>query len=149
MIPIPQDRLPEILKPIYDLRVVESNFVHQAHFLHAMQYLDTGYELRNTAAYVDNLEDAKSCLIMHIGSSWVSPAPRAVCLMLWVHPDVRGHAPELVKDMFATMEAFAKVNECETMVGSSWVYLGAQDTEGLWGRHGFDLQEKVFTKLIE
>lgn len=148
MIPIPQSRLSEVLTPIGESRRVESNAERLADVAYCISQIEEGYELRSVAAYVDNLDDPKSCLIVRVGKAWTHPAPVCGVMLLWVRPDHRSTSPELVADLFKTLDAFAALNACESISGSSWVYLGSQDMDALWCRYGYDLQEKIFIKPL-
>lgn len=146
MKPVPQARLSEILTPVFTSFQKDANLEERGHIGYALTNIEEGYEMRTISAFVDDLESVKSCLILKTSNSWMSPAPVAVVLVFWVHPDERKESAPLMSDMMNTAEAFARLNECERIFGSSWVYMGATDISAIWSRHGFDIQEKVFTK---
>ena len=151
MIAIPESRLEEIMLPIVEQRIVESSMQDQADARYALDRFALAYGNRSGAAYVDSLESPKCCLAMTQTQRMVHPAPICVVLLLWVHPEHRGTAESnrLVAEMFKTLEAYASMNRCTYVTGSSWVYLGSEQIDALWNHHGFDLQEKIFIKQIE
>jgi GNAT superfamily N-acetyltransferase len=148
MQPIPQDRLKEILTPLAELFRNEANMDERAIVEYAVGYVNDGYESRTVAAFVDNLDKPQSCLVLKTGRSWMHPATACIILTVWVHPDARGNSTALRTDMMKTAEAFARLNGCESIYGSSWVYLGHEDISALWSSQGFDLQEKLFVKSL-
>lgn len=147
---IPQDQLKAILTPIGEKRRVEASMEDRCNVEYSISQIEEGYESRSMAAYVDEFENPKSCLVVRVGRNWVSPALVCGVLLFWVDPSLRGTltSAKLVKDMFATGEAFALLNECEGIVNSSWVYLGSEDMDSLLSHAGYDLQEKVFYKPL-
>lgn len=148
MIPIPESRLSEILTPIGEARRIEANMEQICDVSHGIRQIAEGYALRTISAFTDDLDDPKSCLILKVGRMWTHPAPVCGVLLLWVRPDCRNGSAPLVADLFKTLDAYAALNSCEAISGSSWVYLGSQDMDALWSRYGFDLQEKVFIKTL-
>lgn len=149
MKPIPQIRLKEILTPIGEARLREANLEGRANVDYSISQVTLGYEMRMISAFVDDLDSPTSCLVVRTCRSWLDPAPVCGVMLFWVKPEARGNAAPLVADMFKTLESFAAMNTCESITASSWVYLGSEDTDALWSRHGFDLQERVFHKRMK
>ena len=150
MKPIPQNRLKEILTPIGESRMVEANMEDRANVDYSVEQVDHGYETRTAAAYVDDLDNPSSALIVRTASSWLSPGHFCHILLFWVKPEIR-RTPKsavLIEDMRRTYNAFAHINECREIVASSWVFLGSSEMDGIWSGDGFDLQEKVFVKSL-
>jgi hypothetical protein len=151
MTPIPQSKLEEVLLPIFEQRIVETSMQEQADARYSMERYAVMYSGQTAAAYVDSLESPKCCLALFQTRRMFHPAPMCAVLLLWVHPDHRGttESVRMVAEMFKTIDAYAAVNKCAFITGSSWVYLGSEDMDALWSRHGYDLQEKVFIKELE
>jgi hypothetical protein len=151
MTPIPQSKLEEVLLPIIEHRIVESSMQEQADARYSLERYALAYGAQAAAAYVDSLESPKCCLALFQTRRMFHPAPMCAVLLLWVHPDHRGttESVRMVAEMFKTIDAYAAVNKCAVITGSSWVYLGSEDMDALWSRHGYDLQEKVFIKELE
>lgn len=151
MIAIPESRLHEILLPLVEQRITETSMQEQADARYALDRFALAYGARTAAAYVDSLESPKCCLAVSQIQRMVHPAPICSVLLLWVHPDHRGTAESnrLVAEMFKTLDAYASMSRCTFITGSSWVYLGSEQIDALWGHHGFDLQEKIFIKQVE
>ncbi len=151
MIPVPESKLEEVLLPIFEQRIVETTMQEQADARYTLERYARMYGDRSAAAYVDSLESPKCCLALFTTQRIMHPAPLCAVLLLWVHPDHRGTTESLhmVAEMFKTIDAYAKVNRCVWITGSSWVYLGSESIDSLWSRHGYDLQEKVFIKEVE
>jgi hypothetical protein len=150
MKPVPQQDLKTIVQPIFETRVGEANMEGRVVMEHLMKSLEGGYEARSMAAFVDDLTDPKGCLVLAVGNNVMTPAAVCVVRLIWVAPDLRRKpaSARIVKDMMATLDAFARINECETIIASSWLYLGAEPIDELWCRQGFDLQEKVYVKVL-
>lgn len=148
MRPIPQTKLHEVLTPIFEQRIAESNAEGRATVEHALTQLLAGYASLSISAFVDDLENPKSCLIVGLATSYALLGPMAVVHLLWVAPEHRGDAAAEIADMFKTAEGYASMNGALYIQGASWVYQGAEGMDALWGRQGFDLQEKVFVKLL-
>ncbi len=148
MTPIPQDRLKDVLTPIAVSFQAEANMEDRSIVEHMIRYIDDGYNTRFVSAFVDNLDSPNSCLVLKTGKSWMHPAPVCIVLTIWVRPEARGNSVALRNDMMKTAEAYARLNECEALYGSSWVYLGHEDISALWSGQGFDLQEKLFVKSL-
>lgn len=148
MIPVPESKLEEVLLPIFEQRIVETSMQEQADARYTLDRYAMLYSAQNAAAYVDSLDSPKCCLALFKTQRIMSPAPMCAVLLLWVHPELRNTSESLrlVAEMFKTTDAFASINQCAFITGSSWVYLGSEPMDALWSRHGYDLQEKVFIK---
>lgn len=151
MIPVPLTKLNEVILPIFEQRIVETSMQDQADARYTMERYAMLYGGQTAAAYVDSLESPKCCLALFQSRRMFHPAPMCAVLLLWVHPDHRNtsESVRMVAEMYKTIDAYAKINHCTHITGSSWVYLGSEGMDALWNRHGYDLQEKVFIKEVE
>lgn len=144
--PVPESKL-DILKGMIEKRIVESNLVGRSSVEECLASLQRGYDMRYMAAYVDNLEEPKSCLIMSHFPGVSTFGLMAHITLIYVSPKQRGKL-NIVKTLIETAENYAKLCGAMSVVGTSWVYKGSRGTDELWLRNGYEIQEKVYIKNL-
>jgi len=146
LIPVPQSLL-EIVKPIVQLRVVESKLEKRTSVDSIHEKLVTGYKNHDKAVYVDSLEDPKHCLIVGLYDAILTDERTVGVHLIWSHPDVRGDVA-YVRLMMETAVFYARAHEAVALLGSSWVYDGSEATDEIWKRFGYVPQANLLVKLL-
>jgi len=147
LIPVPQGLL-EIVKPIIQLRLAESNLEKRSSVENVFEKLVAGYKNHDKAVYVDSVDDPKHCLILGLYEAIVSDERTAAVHLIWSHPSVRGDIA-YVRLMMETTVFYAKAHEAVAILGSSWIYGGAESTNAIWERFGFVPQANMYVKLLK
>lgn len=58
-------------------------------------------------------------------------------------------AAKKVLSMLKTAESFAKQNDCDCIYGSSWVFKGGKNVQGIWEKFGAEEQEILNVKFLK
>lgn len=149
MKPVPQNKLHELLGPIFASRIEETGMADRTSKEYLLTVASEGYVNRTAAAYVDDLEDPKSCLVVGIGKNLLMPAKLCFAYLFWIDPEERGKHPDKVADMINTMERWADLMECEEVSVASWVFRGSEGIDAFWKQKGFEKQEVVYMKNLK
>lgn len=150
MRPIPQDKLNEVLIPIFKEGIEDVAIAHRTSPEYCVGNVEKGYEARAIAAYVDDLESPKCCLVVAMGRSPVLDENLSIIYRIWVRPDLVAvrEGVALSKEMAKTFEAYAEMNGADGILASSWVYRNAPDIGSFWEKLGFEIQEKIYIKHL-
>lgn len=144
--PLPQSKIP-VLREIIKARIEESNLTERSNVDDCLVKLDKGYDARYMAAYVDNVQDPKCCLIMSHFPGMATSGVLAHITLVYVAPEKRGDI-ETINVILATAENYAKFHKADTLVGTSWLYRGSKGTDDMWKRKGFEPQETIYVKHL-
>lgn len=150
MIPVPQDRLNDVVFSILKEGIEEVGLGGRTSAEYGVQNIEKGYEARTLAAFVDDLEDPKSLLVVAVGRGPVLDETTAIIYRIWVRPDMRAlrEGVTLLRDMHETVNAYATQNSCATQTGGSWVFRGSPCIGKMWERFGYEIQEITYVKLL-
>lgn len=144
--PLPQSKIP-ILRDIVKSRIEESNLTDRSNVDDCLVKLDRAYDGRVGAAYVDDVQSPKCCLIMTHFPGVVTTEILAHISLVYVAPEQRGNL-RVVNTILTTAENYAKFHQADTLIGSSWLYRDSKSTDELWKRHGFEIQETIYVKHL-
>ena len=137
----------ECLRRVFELRVAESNMAERVSVDDIFRKLSTGYDTRCMGAYVDNPDNPQHVLVMGHYPGLLTQGTVASVFLIYSMPEARGDTGA-VDVMATTAENYARLNGCETLMGSSWVLGGARPTDALWKHYGFEEQERIFIKRL-
>lgn len=102
--------------------------------------------------YVDKEDDPSAVLILTYAQASVCNETAVIMNLVYVTEKARAGNPrlaiELVNEMFATAEAFAKSKEADVLQAASWIYRGGEDISHLLEKKGFEPQTKEFVKIL-
>jgi hypothetical protein len=144
--PLPQSKIP-VLREILKARLIESNLQERSDADDCLVKVDKGYGARVMAAYVDDVQNPKCCLVMSHFPSIATSGTLAHISLVYVAPEKRGDL-EVVKVILTTAENYAKFHQADTLAGTSWLYRGSKSTDALWKRNGFEIQETIYVKHL-
>jgi hypothetical protein len=113
-----------------------------------MGNLEKGYEGKYMGAYVDRIENPEVVLIISHFPGMTTFNIVAYINLIYVAPSKRGDV-SVVGVLLKTSENYAKLNGADSLVGTSWIYRGSEDTSKMWIANGFEVQEKIFIKHLE
>jgi hypothetical protein len=136
------------LRQVLIERIKEANLTERSNVDHCISNLEKGYEGKFMGAYVDKVEDPEVVLIMsHFPG--VATLNLVACInLIYVVPSKRGDTSTLAV-LLRTAENYARMNGADSVLGTSWVYRGAEDTSKVWLGNGYEPQEKIFIKHLE
>lgn len=146
MIPVPQSRL-DVLDPLLENAIKETNLTGRSSVSHIKANLVRGYNMRCAGAYVDDLEDPTVCLLISNVKGIMTEESIAAVHLVYAIPEARGNKDTLTL-LSQVIDSYAKLTGCNTIYGSSWVYLGAKPCDNFWKKQGFVLQERMYVKKI-
>lgn len=150
MKPVPQNKLVPILRPIIEARMGEANLQGRSDPDQAMVFVQEAYDERNGSVFVDSLEDPKACLGLIQQRNPLMEKATGVSLF-WVRPDIRDtlESRKLILEMLKTIDAYAAMHGHLAILASAWCYRDSQpQIDSLWESQGFELQERVYIKII-
>jgi hypothetical protein len=129
-------------------RIKESNITERSNVDFCMGNLEKGYDGKYMGAYVDKVEDPEVVLIISHFPGMATFNIVAHINLIYVAPTKRGDA-SVVGVLLKTAENYAKFHGADSLIGTSWIYKGAEDTSKMWLASGFEPQEKIFIKHLE
>ena len=136
------------LRTVLQKRIKESNLQVRSTVDLCLFNIERGYDGKYAGAYVDDAENPEVVLIMTHFPGTATFNMMAFINLIYVNPEKRGD-PETLKVLLRTAENYAKMNGADCLVGTSWIYRGAEDTSKMWTTAGFEPQEKIFIKHLE
>lgn len=146
LIPLPESKL-ESLRPICERVKTEYSFGDTYSPEQAFLVVQSGYENRRLAVYVDNVDDIKHCVIMTHSVSMISEGVTAYVLFIYSVPEHRG-SQESLDAMKQIVEGYAQVQGASKISGSSWVLFNHKSMDALWKKWGYQPQETVYSKFL-
>lgn len=144
--PLPQSKL-ESIRPLLACAQEEMNLKERGDIQVCFERIEAGYVSRSMAVYVDNVEDPKHCLILATWPGIVTKGLLVAVILIYSMPNFRGDQ-EIVSTMMRTIENFAQIHGADSILGSSWKYLGARPIDSLWTSHGYVEQETTYVKIL-
>lgn len=143
---LPQEKI-SILRKIFEDRVNESNIEHRTSVEGLLLKLERGYTNLTMAAYVDDIENPKCCLVMSLFLGLVTDDHYANIALIYLTPELRGSV-SYGKLLLETAEAYAKYHQAQTLMGTSWLYKGSKGIDWFWKKNGFQPQENIYVKHL-
>lgn len=144
--PLPQSKL-ESLRPIFQALQIEQNMLDRTDLEATFERLEEGYLNHVMAAYVDNVDSPKHCLILGNFPTLFTHERYASVLLIYSAPEERG-SRGVLKALLDTIDNFARFHGLSTIKASSWKYRGSRSIDALWKRHGYEVQETVYLKSL-
>ncbi len=147
MVPVPLSRL-SVLEPFMEKMLVEANLKGRATMESLKAGMLAGYQMRNRDAYVDSLENPKHCLVFSRNPGFVTNEDLVIVLLIYSMEEERGR-PDIIEGFMRQIDSYAEFWSANAVLASSWVYLGSRGIDVFWKSHGYELQERVYTKLLK
>jgi len=91
---------------------------------------------------VDPNDIPKGYIFAFVNDLYFHPVKVGTCLSIWVEEDCRGHS----LDMIRAFEAWCRYKDVDSMVISEFAGLTPKNTERMFKRLGYRLQEKQYWK---
>lgn len=136
------------LRQVLTERIRESNIEKRSTVDFCFSGMDRGYDGKYMGAYVDDAAEPTVALVMSHFPGMATFNLLAFINLIYVKPERRGD-PKVLEVLLRTAENYAKLNGADTLVGSSWLYRGSEDSSKMWERNGFEIQEKIYIKHLE
>lgn len=146
LVPVPQSKLINLAEIIRH-RVEESHLEKRTTVGDLLAKLERGYNNRTMAAFVDDVDNPKACLIMSVFLGLVSDDCYANIILLYLVPELRGKK-EYGDVLIKTAEGYAKMHSATRLMGTSWVYKQSKGIDWFWKNHGFEPQETIYVKEV-
>lgn len=144
--PIPQNKLINLAE-IFKRRVEESHIEKRTTVGDLLLKLGRGYDNRMMAAYADDIDNPKACLIMSVFPGLVTDDNYANIILAYVVPELRGNK-EYGDALIQVAEGYAKFHKASRLMASSWLYNGSKGIDGWLKKHGFAPQETIYVKEV-
>lgn len=146
MVEILIDQIPK-LGPLIQQRIVESKLENRLTMDRALSNVHHLMAMGTGTAFVDNLENPTSVVILQIIDNPVVFEEKA-CSVILIYVDRQHRSVQKALDAVKTIENYARSKGCTCIYGASWKFNGT-DGDGigaLWLRAGYVEQEVVYRK---
>lgn len=143
--PVPQNKL-SCIERLLNAATKEMGMSNHTNVPYSLARLEDGYDTRSAAAYVDNLEDPKHCIVITYVPGMIRNGVVAFFRLIYSLPDVR--SPKIQKILIETGENFARLNGAVSISGSSWKLTSKRDIGPIWKTEGYTEQEVIYTKQL-
>lgn len=144
--PVPQSKL-NCIESLCRSATREMGMSKLTDVAYSLARLEEGYNARVLAAYVDDLESPKHCLVMSQYQGITVKGIVAAVRLIYSLPEHRGDR-EVIKVIMETIESYARIHGAVTVSGSSWKLTGNLHIDELWKSFGYEEQEIIYTKKL-
>ncbi len=147
MKPVPQSQL-NILKPLFSRIVREGGLSELTSEETMLGVVEQGYEMRTLDAYVNDLNDPTSMVILALHPSmWLEGLSVSV-LSIYTLPEKRGDK-EQVKAMMNLIELYAQLKGARFITGGKRSFYKDGKASNMWEKSGYAEHETTFIKILE
>lgn len=115
---------------------------------HTLEQIKKGYDNKMVDAYADNLDDPKHVLVLMKCPAFWFKELQTIVLFIFSHPSVRGEPGSLL-DFKKQILSYSEHHGCDTILASSWQYLGSRGIDQFWRSQGYERQEVVYIKDLK
>lgn len=144
--PVPQSKLINLAE-LFKLRIEESHLEKRTTVGDLMVKLGRGYDNRMMAAYADDIDNPKACLVMSVFPGLVTDDHYANIILPYVVPELRTNQ-EYGDSLIYVAEGYAKFHKASRLMASSWIYKGSRAIDWWLKKYGFEPQETIYVKEI-
>lgn len=151
MIPVPKSQISSVVAPILKSQAEQYEIGGPEDVAHMVKNMETCYDDKTMAAYVDDLQDPRACLLCGYHFSMMFKGVHVSAYLVWLSDELRNTKEGLkqVKEMLKTLEDYGRLFNAKSVMVSSWLFKNkGPNSQKLWPRFGFEPQELVMSKEI-
>lgn len=142
----------EVAQPLVEERIKSAGIEDRCSVDYIFPIIEANQEAGTATVFVDRVKDPQAILILAYVPSSICDEVSVIMNLVYTSNEVREKNPrlsiELMNEMFATAESFARGKRADVLQAASWIYRGAPDISHILEKKGFEPQTREFIKLL-